>query len=360
MIDTGGEFKSNELRTFLKEFGINILTSVLHMHQQNGHAERFIWTIVEKAQAIRLEACIPQNWWEFAVNYAVHVYNRTPLKHSSNDYKTPFERLHHTKPDVAHLGVFRCGAYVFLPEDVQSNSLSPRSELMTFIGLVKGTKGYIFMRSPNNNVFTTIQALFDRTLFLKCLNMRWLGYTPVGLTPDDLQDEHNGPPDDENEDYGGGLLPIPYYYPRAPQGPAAYQQSPPPPLLVLSGRGSPLWSQYEDNEDVCLTSQKLQLLRFLENWSLLYHRSQWNILIMMRTIRRFHMNGMREHLDFSLNPTGYQGHLQHLNIVMTLILKKYQQSSNKFKHRVLRLIRMPVARYCLIVKLVQVTSSCDS
>jgi hypothetical protein len=127
---------------------------------------------VEKAQAIRLEACIPQNWWEFAVNYAVHVYNRTPLKHSSNDYKTPFERLHHTKPDVAHLGVFRCGAYVFLPEDVQSNSLSPRSELMTFIGLVKGTKGYIFMRSPNNNVFTTIQALFDRTLFLKCLNMR--------------------------------------------------------------------------------------------------------------------------------------------------------------------------------------------
>jgi hypothetical protein len=68
MIDAGGEFKSNELRTFLKERGINILTSVLHMHQQNGRAERFIRTIVEKAQAIHLEACIPQNWWAFAVN----------------------------------------------------------------------------------------------------------------------------------------------------------------------------------------------------------------------------------------------------------------------------------------------------
>jgi transposase InsO family protein len=118
MIDTGGEFKSNKLRTFLKELGINILTSILHMHQQNGCAERFIRTIVEKAQAICLEACIPQNWWEFAVNYAVHVYNHTPLKCSSNDYKMPFKRLHHTKPDVAHLRVFRCGAYVFLPEDV--------------------------------------------------------------------------------------------------------------------------------------------------------------------------------------------------------------------------------------------------
>jgi hypothetical protein len=42
MIDAGGEFKSKGLRTFLKEVGINILTSVPHMHQQNGCAERFI------------------------------------------------------------------------------------------------------------------------------------------------------------------------------------------------------------------------------------------------------------------------------------------------------------------------------
>jgi hypothetical protein len=40
MIDAGGEFKSKGLRMFLKELGINILTSFLHMHQQNGHAER--------------------------------------------------------------------------------------------------------------------------------------------------------------------------------------------------------------------------------------------------------------------------------------------------------------------------------
>jgi hypothetical protein len=131
------------------------------------------------------------------------------LKCSSNDYKTPFERLQCTKPDVAHLRVFRCGAYVFLPEDVRSNNLSPRSELMTFIGLVEGIKGYIFMRSPNNIVFTAIQALFDETLFPKCPNMHCLGYVPVGLTPDDLQDEHNGPPDNENGDDGDKFSPIP-------------------------------------------------------------------------------------------------------------------------------------------------------
>jgi Reverse transcriptase (RNA-dependent DNA polymerase) len=199
------------------------------MHQQNGCAERFIRTIVEKAQAIRLEACIPQNWWEFAVNYAVHIYNQTPLKHSSNDYKMLFERLHRTKPDVAHLRVFRCGAYVFLPEDVRSNNLSPRSELMTFIGVVEGTKGYIFMRSPDNVVFTAIQALFDKTLFPKCLTMRRLGYTPVGLPPDDLQGEHNGPLDDENGEYGNGLPPIPVG-PAGGQAPWQHMQPQQPPL----------------------------------------------------------------------------------------------------------------------------------
>ena len=54
-------------------------------------------------------------------------------------------------------------------------------------------------------------------------------YTPVGLPPDDLQGEHNGPPDDENEDYRSGLPPIPYQ-PAAPQLPAWYLPRPPRPL----------------------------------------------------------------------------------------------------------------------------------
>jgi hypothetical protein len=95
------------------------------MHQQNGHAERFIRTIVEKAQAICLKACIPQNWWGFAVNYDVHVYNCTPLKHSSNDYKMLFERLHRIKPDVAHLRVFGCRAYVFCQKTCKATTLVP-------------------------------------------------------------------------------------------------------------------------------------------------------------------------------------------------------------------------------------------
>ena len=61
-IDAGGEFKSQELTLFLQEQGITILTSVPYMHQQNGHAKRFIHTVMGKAQAMHLDACLPQNW----------------------------------------------------------------------------------------------------------------------------------------------------------------------------------------------------------------------------------------------------------------------------------------------------------
>ena len=75
MSDAGGEFKSNAFIEMLKDRGIKILQSIPHVHQQNGRAERLIRTLMEKAESIRLQACLPQSWWEFALDHATHVYN---------------------------------------------------------------------------------------------------------------------------------------------------------------------------------------------------------------------------------------------------------------------------------------------
>jgi hypothetical protein len=61
--------------------------------------------------------------------------------------------------------------------------------------------------------------------------MRRLGYTPVGLPPDDLQGEHNRPPDDENGDYGGGLPPI-SVGPAGGQAPWQPMQPQQPPMFL--------------------------------------------------------------------------------------------------------------------------------
>lgn len=62
MSDAGGEYKSDAFDTMLKDKGIQILQSAPHTPQQNGHAERFMRMFMDKAETMRLEACIPQNW----------------------------------------------------------------------------------------------------------------------------------------------------------------------------------------------------------------------------------------------------------------------------------------------------------
>ena len=166
MSDAGGEYTSLTFTTMLKEKGIEILQSIPHAHQQNGRAERIIRTLMDKAESMRLQACLPQSWWEFALDHATHVYNRTPNRRLN--WQTPFQLLNGSKPSIDHLRVLGCGAYVFIPEEVRINKLAPRSELMTYLGTHPGGKGWIFMRGPNNIIFSAAQATFDELHFPKC------------------------------------------------------------------------------------------------------------------------------------------------------------------------------------------------
>jgi hypothetical protein len=100
------------------------------------------------------------------VEHALHLYNRTPVKHLR--WSTLYELIKGEKPDLSTLKVFGCTAYVFLPPEVCKNKLSPKSELMIFLGFKPGIKGFRFMRMPNNVVFMGATAIFDETLFPKC------------------------------------------------------------------------------------------------------------------------------------------------------------------------------------------------
>ena len=166
MSDAGGEYTSTAFTTMMKEKGITVLQSVPHAHQQNGRAERLNRTLSDKAESLRLQACLPPSWWEFALDHVTHVYNQMPMKRL--EWRTPSEWLTSTQPSIDHLRVLGCAAYVFIPAEVRVNKLSPKSELMTYLGTAPGGKGWIFMRAPNNIVFTAAQAIFDESMFPKC------------------------------------------------------------------------------------------------------------------------------------------------------------------------------------------------
>jgi hypothetical protein len=101
---------------------------------------------MDKAQALRLDICLPPSWWEFAAITAVHLYNHTPIR--CLKWRTPYQLVYNEVPSIGHLRVFGCGAYVHLPAEVRKDKISPRSELMIFLGYPDGVKGYLFMRLP--------------------------------------------------------------------------------------------------------------------------------------------------------------------------------------------------------------------
>ena len=113
--DRGGEFLANTFCTFLRSKGVEHQLSVTDHLQQNGCAEQFNRTLLEKEETMRHTSCLPKNLWNFALDTAVHVYNRTPMQ--CLDWKTPVELVFNKKPDISYLRVFRCLAYVHIPKD---------------------------------------------------------------------------------------------------------------------------------------------------------------------------------------------------------------------------------------------------
>jgi hypothetical protein len=139
------------------------------MHQQNGCSEYAIRTIMEKVQVLHFTTCLPQSWWEFYIEHAVHLHNLTPIAHLN--WRTPHQEIKGEKPDVTTLQVFGCGTYVYLPKEKCKNKLAPWSELMTYIGVEDGVKGVRFIRALGA-IFLGIMATFDETLFPWCRVLR--------------------------------------------------------------------------------------------------------------------------------------------------------------------------------------------
>ena len=65
-----------------------------------------------KAHAICIETKLPEDLWPEIVQTAGYLANRSPSK--SLNWMTPYKKLHSARPDLTHLKVFGCCAYLFI------------------------------------------------------------------------------------------------------------------------------------------------------------------------------------------------------------------------------------------------------
>ena len=68
-----------------------------------------------KACTIQIEAKLPKNLWPEIVQTAGYLANRSPSKNLN--WMTLYKKLHAAQPDLTHLKVFRCCAYLYIPKE---------------------------------------------------------------------------------------------------------------------------------------------------------------------------------------------------------------------------------------------------
>jgi len=196
MSNAGGEYKADLFDWALLEKGIKIYQSAPRTPMQNGHTEWLGCTLMDKAKSMRHQACIRDSWWVFAFAHATHIYNRTPV--ACLRWHTPHEMLKGELPNIDHLRVFGCGAFVYLPATARANKMAPKLELMTYVGVAPGNERNFLFICSTNAVFTAAHAVFDECHFPCCpKNWREPLENPFGrVNPKPTTDWPGNPPDD--------------------------------------------------------------------------------------------------------------------------------------------------------------------
>lgn len=113
------------------------------------------------ARCLLKTMALPSDFWGEAICTAVYVLNRCPTKSLNN--MTPYEAWHGRKPNVKHMRIFGCVAYVKLVGPGLTK-LSDRSAKMIFIGYESGTKGYRFFNPATGKLVVGRDAIFDENV----------------------------------------------------------------------------------------------------------------------------------------------------------------------------------------------------
>ena len=220
--DKGGEYMSTEFLKFTDDCGIERRHTTRNRPQQNGVAERANRTMADDITAMLTEAKLPASFWGECAAAMVHVWNRLPT--AALPQITPYEGWYKRKPDVSHLRVWGCTAYVYVQKD-KRKSLEPHMEKCVFIGYPEGYKGWRFYNPTTKKTIISECAEFDERYFPGLSKssppLHAPPVPPVPMPPMSV-------PVLEEEDGDGEVHPIAAPHVAMPPAPQPPHMSPPP------------------------------------------------------------------------------------------------------------------------------------
>lgn len=155
--DGGGEFCSEDFEKFLRGHGILHQKTAPHTPEQNGVAERFNRTVVEKIRCMLSDAKLPKQFWAEALSTAVFIVNRIPRRDKAGI--TPEEIWSKVKPDLSIMRVFGCTAMAHVPK-ISRKKLDDKAVECYFLGYSNESKAYRLYNKSTRKVIISRDVTF--------------------------------------------------------------------------------------------------------------------------------------------------------------------------------------------------------
>ena len=138
--DNEAIFRSEKLASWSAEEGIQLTHNAPYTPEQVAKIERMWRTLGEGACSMLYASGLPDEFWGLAMDHMAYVYNRTP-RSSNEGGISPLEAYAGVVPDLAHLRVFGCRAFLHVPK-ARRSKLQPKARLGIFVGCTTESRAY--------------------------------------------------------------------------------------------------------------------------------------------------------------------------------------------------------------------------
>jgi len=158
--DPAGENRSNPLRSYLNDNGIELRLTSPNTPEENPIAERFNRVILEGVRTLLLHSGMPRRFWVDAARFMVFLYNRTPRKILNGE--SPYQRLYQRDPSFRFLRVFGCHGHVLRPKKLRvRRKTGPKTDLMVYLGPDEGGSCFRMWNPATNREVRSREVNFD-------------------------------------------------------------------------------------------------------------------------------------------------------------------------------------------------------
>ncbi len=168
--DNGGEYLSNDFKSFLQQHGINHQLTIAYTPQQNGVAERMNRTLLDLVRSMLSSRQVGKKFWAEALATAVYVRNRVTSRALPIN-TTPYHHWMGKVPNLSHFRVFGSKCWYVVPRK-NVRKLDPRSNEGMFIGYSTQSKGYKIWDPAFNKIVVSRDVRFDESMSCNPSNFR--------------------------------------------------------------------------------------------------------------------------------------------------------------------------------------------